>query len=227
MSFGKRPSTSPQPAPQQQAAPRQAPLVTDPHGRRRVLPADVWEGKTGAFLRELGFDPNDESNFVANAASINARLDEQRAAFETKLAKVRTEIGSLVKGAKVTPFSLIPDPCWNGRMGQFLLMRLELYPYEDWNIAYLPADERTAFVMNAPPHPGGNIPAFVEAATAFMAKAEAALDAAYAETGRTQDFGKFADMRENIRGRVKALAAMFAGQMMEAWKTHNAQPARR
>jgi hypothetical protein len=219
MSFGKRPSTSPQP--------QAAPLATDPHGRGRVLPGDVWEGKTGAFLRELGFDPNDESNFVPNAASVNARLDEQRAAFQAKVAKVRARIQSTVKDAKIEPFSLIPDPCWNGPMGQFLLMRLELFPYEDWNIAYLPADQRTAFVMNAPPHPGGDIPAFVETATAFLAKAEAALDEAYRETGRTQDFAKFNDVRENIRARVKALAGLFAGQMMEAWKAHNARaPAR-
>jgi hypothetical protein len=220
MSFGKRPSTSAPP-------PAFTPVAHDPHGRRRVFPTEIWEGKTGAFLRELGFDPNDETNFVPNAASINARLDEQRAAFEVRLANVRQRIGSLVKDAQIKPFSLIPDPCWNGRMGQFLMMSLDLFPYEDWNIAYLPADERTAVVMNAPLHPNGDIPAFVETATKFLAKADAAFWEAHAEAERTQEYAKFAEAREDIRNRVKALAGLFVGQMMEAWQKHNAPAPRR
>lgn len=221
MSFGKRPSTSAAPAPQSQTT-----MAVDPHGRRRVLPAEVWEGKTGAFLRDLGFDPNDESNFVPNAASINARLEEQRAAFEAKLARVRQQISSKIKGAEIKPFSLIPDPCWNGEMGHLMTMRLGLFPYEDWNIAFLPADERTALIMNAPPHPHRDIPAFVEATTKFLAKADATLTAKLAEVERTQEFRAFADTREDIRNRVKALAAFFATQMMEAWQKHRPAAAR-
>jgi len=214
MSFGKRPSASP---PQE---PPRTPVAHDPYGRRRVIPAEMWEGQTGAMLRELGFDPNNESNFVPNADSINARIDEQRAAFETKLARVQQQIAAQIPGAQIKPFSLIPDPCWNGAMGHLLMMRLELFPYDDWNIAFLPADQRTAVIMNAPLHPHGDIPAFVDTATKFLAKADAALNAALEEATRTQEFTKFADTRENVRTRVKALAGLFAGQMAEAWQKH-------
>lgn len=222
MSFGKKPPTRPS---EPQAAPQPA-IAVDPHGRKRVFPTEVWEGKTGAMLRELGFDPNDENNFVPNRASQDARLAEGRAALEARSARANAEAVKRFPRAVLRPFSLLPDPCWNGDTGAFLMLQLDLYPYDEWNIAFLPADMDTAHAVDAAPHPGKDIPQFVKLAAEFMAREDAALKALVRETERTQNFAGFHDAREAMRARVKALAAFFLAEMDKAWKTHTRGPAR-
>ena len=62
------------------------------------------------------------------------------------------------------------EPCWNGELGKFLMMRLQLFPYDDWNVVFLPEDERTAQLMDLPVHPGGPIPGSVEIVGQFVAE---------------------------------------------------------
>ena len=102
-------------------------------------------------------------------------------------------------------------------MGIFLMMKLELFPYDDWNMVFLPVDERTAAALKLPIHPNGNIPAFVEAAEDFMRDAEARLTAAHAEAGRTHDFAAFGAAKKEIQTAVCTLAAVFAEKYAEAW----------
>jgi hypothetical protein len=56
------------------------------------------------------------------------------------------------------PFSLIPESCWEGETGDFLLKFLDFNPYDNWNIAFLPADQVTSLIIDAPLHPGAEIP---------------------------------------------------------------------
>ncbi|MGE3930026.1 MAG: hypothetical protein AB7G05_07665 [Hyphomonadaceae bacterium] len=214
MAFGKRPVSAAKTQPPSEA----------PHGRRRVIPAEMWEGEMGGFLRELGLDPNDASNLIHNQSSVEERLAHGRAQVDAKAARMMADLP--IKDGKLRPFFLLPDPCWNGELGHFLMMRLELFPYDDWNVAYLAADERTALVLDIPAHPNGNIPAFVQAAEKFLRDAEAHLRRAHEETTVTQDFAKFADTVEEIRGRVKALAHHFVAQLDKAWKAQNAAAGR-
>lgn len=212
MSFGKRASTiAPSPAaPMQTSAP-----VVDPHGRRKVFQDDAWNGPTGDLLREMGMSPNDESNLVPNVSSVNEKLDAGHAALKARVAAKNAELAG--RGV-VRPFSLIPDPCWTGEMGHFLLLRLDLFPFEDWNIALLPADEATALMMDMPYHPNCDVPAFVEVARRFMADADRALRAAHTEATRTHDFARYVATRDDVRDRVKRLAHFFLSQLDEAWK---------
>lgn len=208
MSFGKRPSS---------AAAKSAPPVVDPYGRRKVIPEEAWQGKTGEMLRELGMSPDDESNLIANTASINARLDAGKSALEARLAKAQANARALLPQAELRAFSLIPDPCWNGDTGVFLMASLDLYPYDDWNIVFLAADERTAMAMDIAIHPNGNVPAFVTAAEKFLAEAQAHLKRATDEAELTHDFAGFHDVREDVQLRVKGLAMSFARALIEAW----------
>jgi len=213
MGFGKRPSTSssapPPPAP---------PPAPDVHGRQKVLPDAVWEGKTGDFLRELGFNPNDESNLVPNAASLNARIEQGRLAMDARHAERQRQVQTLLPGAQLRPFFLIPDPCWNGPTGTFLMTSLDLFPHDDWNVMFLAADERTAAVLDIALHPNGNIPALVQAAEKFMDEAQVHMNGARNEAAATGNFAGFHDAREDARDRVKTLAGVFARQIVEAWQ---------
>lgn len=211
MSFGKRPSTS---AP---ATPPQEPPPSDPHGRRKVFSDEIWQGNHGALLRELGMSPDDESNLVPNGSSLNAAIERSKAAHEAAYAEVQKRVRSTLPEAEIKPFFLIPDPVWNSPAGTLLMGSLELYPFDAWNVMYLAADERTALVLDLAPHPGGNVPAFVQTASEFMTKAEGHMNAKRAEIERSQNWAHFTEVQDDLRDRVKGLAALFARRIAETW----------
>lgn len=213
MSFGKKPSSAAQSA---STAPTTTPK--DAHGRRKVIPDEVWDGPQGKLLRDLGMSPDDESNLVPNEASINARLEEGRRRHEERNALAQRNIETRLTGAKVRPFFLIPDPCWNGATGLFLMTSLDLYPYDDWNTMYLAADERTALVLDIAMHPNGNVAVFVEASAKFMARVQEQMTQAHDAALVTHDFGAYQATREDAQLRVKALAMQFSRTLVEAWE---------
>lgn len=191
-------------------------------GRLRVIPAEMWEGEGGEMLRALGMSPDDESNLIPNQQSLEQRLATGRASLEAKLMRINDDVARRTGGGSVRPFFLLPDPCWNGELGHLLMMRLDLYPYDEWNIAFLPVDERTALKLDSPMHPDGNLPAFIKASEEFLVREEAALRAAHAEAEKSHDFAAFGDARELIRTRIKALAGFFLAELHKAWRQHNA-----
>lgn len=203
MSFGKR-STS-------------APAATAAAGAR-VIPSEMWAGQAAQTLRALGLEPDDETNLIPDRQSLEERLQHGRLALEARTLKVNADVALRVRGGVVRPFFLIPEDCWNGPRGDFLMQRLDLYPFEDWNVAFLPADMRTAVALDAPPHPDGPIAAFEKSAADFLAKEQNKLREAHALATATRDFTAFAETREQIRSRIKSLAAFFAAQLTEAWK---------
>lgn len=216
MSFGKKPPSALQPS--AAPAPPPPPPSSDPHNRRKVFPDEVWQGKSGAMLRELGFSPNDESNLVPNGSSINAKLVDGKSRIDARHAQAQANAQALLRDAQLRPFYLIPDPIWNSDAGTFLMTSLDLYPYDDWNVIFLAADQRTALVMDIALHPNGNVPAFVTATEKFMADARAHMKRATEEAELTSNYAAFADTREDAQLRVKGLAMSFARSLIEAWE---------
>ena len=82
---------------------------------------------------------------------------------------------------------------------------------------YLAADERTAMVLDLAPHPGKDVPAFVQASQTFMETAQAHVDKVRARIAQTENWSAFADLQDDMRERVKAMAALFARRIAEAW----------
>jgi len=225
VAFGKRkipigqPAGEPAPAVQPQASQPVAASQPPPqHQQRKVFPDEVWQGKTGEMLRTLGMGPDDPSNLVPDANSVNARLDRDREKFEARLAEMNRSVAARVPGGQMRGFSLLPDPCWNGELAHLLMMRLDLFPYDDWNMIFLPADAATAAALDMPMHPNGNVPAFVENAEQFLRVADTRLRAAHDEATRTQNFGQFGEDLEEIRDKVKGLARAFLGELDKAWQ---------
>ena len=64
MIFGKRGETP--------AKPGGAPVQ-----QQRPIPAEIWYGKDGDFLRKLGMSLDDESNLVPSRESVEARPPPQ------------------------------------------------------------------------------------------------------------------------------------------------------
>lgn len=219
MGFGKKPSTSPHVA---APPPPPADPPADPHGRRKVFPDEVWQGQSGALLRELGSSRDDDSNLVPNTASINARVEQGKAALDARHAQAQRNAQARFAEAQVRPFFLIPDPCWNGPTGAFLMTSLDLYPYDDWNVMFLAADARTADTLDLALHPNGNVQAFVQAADKLMDEAQMFMNGAHRLAGETQNYGAYHEAREDTRSRVKLLAGQFAKQLVDAWQKRTA-----
>jgi len=205
--FGKRPATA-------TAAP------PNPHGRAKVFPDALWQSETGGLLRDLGMSPNDESNLVPNAASIDSRIRSGQAALETRTLNALVKARARFPDAALKPFFLIPDPCWNGPHGTFLMRSLDLYPFDDWNVMFLAADDATAEALEIAAHPNGNVPAFVEAADKLLGQVSVAMDRAHAEAGVTHDFAGYQEFREDVRLKVKGLAMAFGRVVVETWERH-------
>lgn len=200
----------------QQHAPQQ--VTQQPPQQLRVLPAELWDdGPVGKLLRDLGMSPDDESNLVPTGASIDARVARDRARHEAKLAEINRDVAQRTGGGSVMPFFLIPEPCWNGDMGTFFMARLRFYPFDDWNVLFLPADERTAKIMNAPACPYGEIPGAVALVEEFIRRSEVRLAAVHAEVDRTRNFAALAEAVDSVRADVWGLAAGIANHIGAKW----------
>jgi hypothetical protein len=188
--------------------------------QRRALPAELWQGEMGDLLRQIGMSPDDESNLVPTGASIDARVARDRATLEAKLAEINRDVEKRTGGGRVRPYYLFGDPCWNGELGTFLMVRLQFFPYDDWNVVFLPEDERTAKLMKLPVHPGGPIPGSVEVVEQLVAEAKAKIQAATAEAERTHRFADFEATMNSIKGDVWGLASYLANHIgaASAWK---------
>lgn len=215
MPFGKRPSALVIASSHDGVVQPQPKL--DPHGRRKVFPDEIWNGPHGDLLRTLGMNPDDESNLAPNASSINAAIDRSKAAHDVAFAQAVKRVRSTMPSAEIRPFSLIPDVVWNSPAGVFLMTTLELYPYDAWNIMYLAADERTAMVLDLAPHPGKDVPAFVQASQTFMETAQAHVDKVRARIAQTENWAAFAELKDDMRDRVKAMAMLFSRRIADAW----------
>jgi hypothetical protein len=205
--FGKRNATA-------------AKKTGNPHQQQRAIPAEIWDGEMGNVLRQAGFNPDDESNLVPNAASVDARNARGRAECDAKLAEINRDVEKRAAGGQVKPYFLFHEPVWNSDIGGFLMYRLQMFPFDDWNVIFLPDDERTAKFLDLPVNPGGPIPGSTEIARQWMEESKAKLAAASAEAERTNNFAAVGETMQDIKRDVWGIASYFANHIGagEAWK---------
>jgi hypothetical protein len=189
----------------------------------QVFPDELWEGEIGEILRATGFSPDDPSNFAPTPDSIDARVARDKLAHEAKLADVNRDVAARTDGGEVQAFFLIPEPCWNGEMGDFLLRRLQMSPYEDWNVAFLPADARTASMLGLPRHPLGEALLFAEDAEGIIRSALAKMDGVRAEADRTHRFGDYKQQHDDVKEIIRSYARWLLEQYGKVWKHSAAQ----
>jgi hypothetical protein len=99
-----------------------------------------------------------------------------------------------------------------------LLKFLDFNPYDNWNIAFLPADALTSAIMDTPMHPGAEIPAFADAGKKFIADCDGRLAQATKKAGETGEFQLVAAARIDATRAIQALAMTFAATLMKAHK---------
>ena len=126
---------------------------TDSDGKRRVFgEAIVFDGKHGKFLRTLGIDINDPANIIPDDAEFDRRVKESLAKQDARRTQIETELLRTYGHNAIRPFFILSEPVFNGPLGSWLIRIMNLLPYDDWNIVYLPLDRATQAAM------GGELP---------------------------------------------------------------------
>jgi len=144
--FGKRVS----PAAAQSASRKELPVDSD--GKRRVFGEAVYAGKHGDMLRALGIDMNHPANVIPDAAEFDRRVKESLEKQDARRTQIETELLRKHGHNAIRPFFILAEPVFNGPLGQWLIRILNLLPYDDWNVVYLPLDRATQAAM------GGGLP---------------------------------------------------------------------
>jgi hypothetical protein len=171
------------------------------------------------FLKATGIDPDGPENVIPSQHDIDERLAKGRAALDRRLEEVHKNLAAQVgPEIRMRPFLLIPESCWQGRADTFLMKFLDFSPYDSWNVAFLPADQLTSMIMDAPLHPGAEIPVFADAAGKFIAECDSRVAQATAKAGQTGELQLVTAARAEATNMIKALAMTFAAKLLEAHK---------
>ncbi len=110
-----------------------------------IFDPSLWEGERGKFLRQMGYAPDDPKNRLDLQEPVSAQLAGEDAALSRVLLALN--------GASPNPigaFTLLREELWHGRLGSFLLKRLDLSPFRPWNVIFLPLDAVGAAALNLP-----------------------------------------------------------------------------
>ena len=191
-------------------------------GRRGNPPPSVQHviGKEHfGFLEALGIAPDGPENVIPSQSDIDERLAKGRADLDRRLEVLHKNLAAQVgPEIKMRPFWLIPESCWQDETGAFLLRFLNFNPYDNWNIAFLPADQLTSLIMDTPLHPGAEIPVFAAAGKKFIAECSGRVAQATMKAGQTEEFQRVAAARTDAQKMIMALAKTFAAKLLEAHK---------
>ncbi len=132
---------------------------TDSDGKRRVFGEAVFAGKHGTMLRALGFGLNDPANVIPDAAEFDRRVKYSLEKQDARRTQIESDLLRRHGHNAIRPFFVLAEPVFNSELGQWLIRLMNLLPYDDWNIVYLPMDRATQSAMGGglPLHPRQSI----------------------------------------------------------------------
>lgn len=155
--FGKKGGSDgderPDPAQRQGSFPG---VPRDSDGKRRVFGEGVFDTH-GDFLREIGFDINDPKNILPEPEDFDRKVKASLNRQDIRRQAIEADLLAKHGCNAIRPFFVLAEPVMNSPLGAWLIQVMDLMPYDDWNLVYLPTDEPTAAAMGLPLHPGISI----------------------------------------------------------------------
>ena len=125
-------------------------------GKRRIFGEAVY-AQHGEFLRMLGKDINDPENILPEPEDFDRMVQESLKRQEERRCAIEADLLAKHGCNAIRPFFVLAEPVLNSPLGAWLIQVMNLMPYEDWNLVYLPTDQATAKAMELPLHPGMSI----------------------------------------------------------------------
>lgn len=151
--FGSKPA-APQPAaPAPSGMPRPP---RDSDGKRRIFGEAIY-ATHGDFLRTMGRDINDPDNILPEEEDHQRKVQESLDRQEQRRQQIEADLLRDHGVNAIRPLFVLAEPVMNSKLGLWLMRVMDLQPYEEWNLVYLPTDAATAAAMKLPLHPGQSI----------------------------------------------------------------------
>jgi hypothetical protein len=204
MIFGKRAASATRP-------PHPGP---DADGVSRLVPKAVFDGSGGAFLKKLGFGPDDPDNLLVTQDLADARFDVRREGQERILKTINSQLPG---DCQVIPWAMIPWSLWKGPDATFLMSSLDVYPPDLWNTMLLPENDLTAAALGLPKHPRAAPPGLEPAAAHLIGQIHEQVRTAHRRTTDAldrSDISELAPFADAITG-AKAKMMYVAHKLSE------------
>lgn len=112
----------------------------------QIFSKEIFEGRAGDLLREVGFAPDDPGNQTANNEPLSVLLAEDQA----HMRRVLEAGNAACKGFEIVAWHLLPPTLWHGKFGPWLRQALDLSPYRPWNTIFLPNNATGAEAFGLP-----------------------------------------------------------------------------
>ncbi|MGY8662589.1 hypothetical protein Q3C01_09505 [Bradyrhizobium sp. UFLA05-109] len=110
------------------------------------------------MLRALGFGLNDAANIIPDDAEFARRVKQSLATQDARRTRIEKDLLRDHGHNAIRPFFVLSEPVFNGELGPWLIRVMNLLPYDDWNVVYLPMDRDTQLAMGGLPlHPRQSI----------------------------------------------------------------------
>ena len=177
----------------------------DSDGKRRVFGEETYE-KHGDFLREIGFDINDPKNILPEPEDFDRKVKASLNRQDIRRQAIEADLLAKHGCNAIRPFFVLAEPVMNSKLGAWLIQVMDLMPYDDWNLVYLPTDQATASAMGLPFHPGVSIgpidELMVERIGDFYARYEEGrrkVEALMGSDGDIDTMEKFLNYKDNLR----------------------------
>ena len=127
----------------------------DRDGVTRVFSKELWDDpKTGAFLRQVGMNPDDERNRVRTADDHIAHFARAREALMQRAAAYNRDMTAKHGHCNARPMLVIGPDIWDSEHGAFLYGQLDLCGFDEWNILMCAGDQETIDRCGLIGHPG-------------------------------------------------------------------------
>lgn len=207
--FGKR-----KPAPAPMMAPVTLPQPSlGADGKRRIF-GEADFARHGALFRALGRRIDDPENIIPDKADFDKLI--AKSLYDHELRRRGIEADMLARHGcnNIRPFFLFAEGVYKGQLGDWLIRLMNLMPYDDWNVTYLPMDDRTQAALDLPLHPQCAIPAIDELVISRMHPMWMAFDEAlkrsraeFERSGDIEVLARFNQGVDNTRAAILDWAA--------------------
>lgn len=169
--------------------------------------------------------PQAASYMPLDAYRVGEGFEESRARLAARHEEKSQRAKERFAQAEIQPFCLVPETFWTGQWAELLASRLGLFPHDDWNIAFLAADETTSAVLDLPTLPSAAPAGTKDEVEKFLAAAELQLTTGYAGAERARNFSQYAQERDEIRDKLAKLARRVLFALDEEWTRNKLETA--
>lgn len=179
--------------------------------RNRATPREAFGEKGLSLAKELGLETDGPNGLFPSEEDYRQVMARARAGLELRTKQVNDYLTPIVgPECLMVPYFLIPESCWFGETGSYLLEFLRLTPYGEWNTIFLPGNQWTAAIMGTMQHPGDEVPGLTTSLKKLVQDGSVATAAAAEKVRKTGDVELMTEARNRQLAMILTVVADLA-----------------